>query len=73
MAAPSVGATAAGKHRDHAAAIIRKHEEPRLGGSFIFVHLQMSAYGTKRTSRDVQLPSAFGSEADMGHTAGDVR
>jgi len=52
MAAPSVGATPAGRHRDQAAAIsdqaaaiIRKHEEPPQGGSFIFVHLRMSAYG----------------------------
>ncbi len=49
MAAPSVGVTPAGKHRDQAAAIIRKHEEPPQGGSFIFVHLRMSANGPKRT------------------------
>ena len=48
MAAPSVGATPAGKQSDQAAAIIRKHEEPPQGGSFIFVHLRMSAYGTQR-------------------------
>ena len=48
MAAPSVGATPAGKRRNQAAAIIRKHEEPPQGGSFIFVHLRMSAYGTQR-------------------------
>ena len=46
MAAPSVGATPARKHRDRSAEIIRKHEEPPQGGSFIFVHLRMSAYGT---------------------------
>jgi hypothetical protein len=43
MAAPSVGATPAGKQSDQAAAIISKHEEPPpQGGSFIFVHLRMS-------------------------------
>ena len=44
MAAPSVGATPAAKQRDQAAAGIRKHEEPPQGGSFILVHLRMSAY-----------------------------
>jgi hypothetical protein len=39
MAAPSVGATPAGKHRDQAVAIIRKHEEPPQGGSFYFCAL----------------------------------
>ena len=45
MAAPSVDAIPAGKHRDQAAAIITKDEEPPQGGSFIFAHLRMSAYG----------------------------
>lgn len=42
MAADTVGATPAGKHRDQATSIIRKHAEPPHVGSFIFVHLRMS-------------------------------
>ena len=49
MAAPFVGATPAGKHRDQESSrILRKQEEPQQGGSFIFVHLRMSAYGPEQ-------------------------
>ncbi len=65
MAAPTVGAIPAGKHRDQAAAIIRKHEEPPQGGSFIFVHLRMSACGTKRRFGTDAILSAFGRRSDM--------
>src|SRR5271169_6218466 len=38
----------------------------------LLANSEPSTHGTKRTSNDVQLTSAFGGKADMGRTARDV-
>ena len=43
----------------------------RIAG--FFAAMRMSAFGTKRTSRDICFLSAFGGKADIGKQAGNVR